>query len=322
MLDFSRFDSLMSLIEFFSSNEACKSFLAESRWSDGDVICPYCGKHHCFIRKDGRYRCTKCKRNFSVTVGTIFHSTNLSLKKWFIGIYLFSSHKKGISSHQLARDLKVTQKTAWFMLSKIRTLTVQKEVRLSGTVELDEAYIGGEERWKHADKHVEGTQGRSTKTKTPIFGLAERGGDIVVKQVENTKGKTLSPIIQHFIEKGSKVFTDEYQAYWNLADLEYLHGVVFHKSKKYVDGDVSTNCVEGFWSHFKRMIKGIYHYISVERMQMYIDEQVLRWNTRKESEGVRFEIILGRINGVVTRKDVVAMSSRFDDTDPTNVMAA
>jgi len=322
MLDFSCFNSMMSLVEFVSSEDNCKAFIAANRWKDSDVVCPYCGQHHCSTRKDGRYRCNKCKRNFSVTVGTIFHNTNLPLKHWLMAIYLFSAHKKGISSCQLARDLNVTQRTAWFMLSKIRTLTLQKEIRLSGTVELDEAYIGGEEKWKHYDKKTEGTQGRSTKTKTPIFGLAERGGDVVVKQVKNTQGKTLSPIIEHFIEKGSSVFTDEYQAYWNLADLEYVHRMVFHKSKKYVDGNVSTNCIEGFWSHFKRMIKGIYHYISVERMQMYIDEQVLRWNTRNDSEGERAAIIIGRMSGVITRKEIVALSAQYYDNDPTNSFAA
>ena len=178
MIDFTQFDSLISMMNYFNSEKVCRQAIIENRWGIGDeqeVVCPYCGGHHCATRKDGRFRCNHCKRNFSCKVGTIFEDTNLSLQKWFIAMYLISSHKKGISSCQLARDIKVTQKTAWFMLHKVRALLAQSdEEGFSGEVECDEVYIGGREKWKHQSMRTPHTQGRSTKTKTPIFGIMER----------------------------------------------------------------------------------------------------------------------------------------------------
>ena len=136
MIDFSQFDSLISLTTYFNSNDVCKNAIVESRWSDGYVICPYCGGHHCMSRTDGRFRCKQCRKNFSCLVGTIFENTNLPLIKWFVAMYLISSHKKGISRHQLSRDIKVTPSTAWYMLQKIRLLYSQtEEEQFSGTIE-------------------------------------------------------------------------------------------------------------------------------------------------------------------------------------------
>ena len=130
MIDFSQFNSLIAMTMYFNNEETCKNAIVETRWGKGeqqDVVCPYCGEHHCVIRKDGKFRCNHCKRNFSCKVGTIFEDSNLSLVKWFIAMYLISSHKKGISSYQLARDIKVTQKTAWYMLHKVRALYAQND---------------------------------------------------------------------------------------------------------------------------------------------------------------------------------------------------
>ena len=172
MVNFSNFNSLHSVASYFSNEDKCKQAIVESRWSNGDIICPYCGQHHCNKRSDGRFCCSKCHKNFSEKVGTIFENTKISLTKWFLAMYLISSHKKGISSHQLAMDIEVTQKTAWFILQKIRTLFAQDDsIALSGDVECDEAYIGGKEKNKHESKKTQGTQGRSTKTKSPVFGM-------------------------------------------------------------------------------------------------------------------------------------------------------
>lgn len=303
-IDFTQFDSLFSVMEYFTTDQICKQTIAQYRWSDGDVVCPYCGGHHCHLCKDNRYLCKHCNHKFNVTVGTIFENTKISLRKWFIAMYLISSHKKGIASHQLARDIKVTQKTAWFILQKVRTLYGQTVNELSGEVECDEAYIGGREKNKHESKRTEGTQGRSTKTKTPVFGMIERGGKLVAKKVKNTQGNTLSPIIRQIVKPGSRIFTDEFIGYKSLYDSEYTHAIVHHNAKEFVVGDAYTNSIEGFWGQLKRSIFGIYHFVSAKYLQRYVDEAVFRYNTREDKESVRFMEMFGRSLNVVNYKRV------------------
>ena len=289
MVDFSKFNSIFELTQYFDSEERCRRAIRDSRWDRNNVVCPYCGGHHCVERKDGRYRCPHCKRNFSVLVGTIFENTKISLRKWFIAMYLISCHKKGISSVQLATDIHITQKTAWFILHKVRTLYKQYDTRaLSGEVEMDEMYLGGRETNKHESKRTEKTQGRSTKTKTPIFGMVEREGVVRALKVPNTQAATLMPIIKQFVAEGSVVFTDELNAYNGLADAGYIHGVIHHSIKEYSNGGITTNSIEGFWAHFKRVVFGTYHFVSKAYLQRYIDEAVYRYNTRKADESMRF----------------------------------
>ena len=314
MIDFKKFNSVISLTSYFNSNEKCKQAIIESRWSDGDVVCPYCGGHHCVTRKDGKFRCKHCGKNFSCLVGTIFENTKLPLIKWFLAMYFISSHKKGISSYQLATNIEVTQNTAWYMLQKVRLLYPQTDDEsFEGTVECDEVYIGGKEKWKHKSMRTPNTQGRSTKTKTPGFGMMERStcenekGELEnityvhAFVVENTNRATLQPIIQQFVAEGSRVITDELSAYNGLAELGYTHAVVAHGAEEYADGDVFTNSIEGFWSHFRRMIVGCYHDVSDEHLQSYIDEAAYRWNTRKMSESERFAHMFDKSIGLVRK---------------------
>ena len=316
MIDFSKFNSLFAMANYFSSDDVCKQTIIEKRWGVGeaqDVVCPYCGKHHCRMCKNGRFHCTACNKNFSCTVGSIFENTKISLRKWFIAMYLISSHKKGISSHQLARDIDVTQKTAWYMLQKVRALFAQDDSEaLEGEVECDEVYIGGREKWKQQSMRTPNTQGRSTKTKTPIFGMMERTqienehGEtefmsyVHAMVVEKTDRATLEPIIGQFITEGSIVFTDELNAYNHLSEMGYEHKVCNHGTLQFVcDGEVYTNNIEGFWSHFRRMISGCYHDVSDEHLQSYIDVACFRWNTRKMSESARFAHIFETSIGLV-----------------------
>ena len=314
MINFKKFNSIISLTSYFTTENKCKQAIIESRWSNGDVVCPYCGEHHCVIRKDGRFRCKHCRKNFSCLVGTIFENTKLPLIKWFVAMYLISSHKKGISSYQLARDIDVTQSTAWYMLQKIRLLFPQTDAEVfDGTIECDEVYIGGKEKWKHKSMRTPHTQGRSTVTKTPVFGMMERSeienenGEFEYMSyvhaivVENTNKATLQPIIQQFVEEGSTVITDELGAYNGLDELGYIHEVVNHGEEEYVDGDIFTNSIEGFWSHFRRMIVGCYHDVSDEHLQQYIDEAVFRWNTRKASQSERFTDMFNKSIGLVRK---------------------
>ena len=310
MIDFTNFKSIIAVINHFNNEEICKQTLAEVRWGD-DVVCPHCGKHHCTKRKDGRYRCNQCKHNFSCTTGTIFQNTKLPLQKWFIAMYFTSSHKKGVSSLQIMRDCEVSPKTAWYMLQKIRGLYGQSDtVALGGEVEMDEMYLGGREINKHESKKTPNNQGRSTKTKTPIFGMVERGGKVVAMKVEDIKGATLMPIVEQFVEEGATTYTDEATIYNQLGNNGYTHKFVNHKQREYVRAnDIHTNGIEGFWAHFKRVIFSTYHMVSKDYLQRYIDEQVYSWNTREESASYRFEDMFKRAAKSFDYTDVLSLSS-------------
>ncbi len=314
-INFAQFNSLIALADYFNSEDKFKDAIAQERWGEGDVVCPYCGGKHCYMTAEGRYICKDCHKHFSVTVGTIFENTKISLRKWFMAMYLISSHKKGVSSCQLARDIKVTQKTAWFILHKVRGLYGQNDsTSLNGEVEMDEMYLGGREANKHESKHTEGTQGRSTKTKTPIFGMLERDGKVVAMKVENTQGKTLMPIVSQFVESGSTTYTDEANIYQSLSKNGYEHLFVNHSQREYVRAkDIHTNGIEGFWAHFKRVVFSTYHCVSKDYVQRYIDEQVYRWNTREEKASYRFHDMFKKAVKSFTYSDVLSLSSVVDD---------
>ena len=314
-INFAQFNSLIQLVDFFDTEEKCKAAIAQQRWGDGAAVCPYCGGKHTHKCSDGRYICKDCQRKFSVTVGTIFENTKVSLRKWFMAMYLVSSHKKGVSSCQLARDIKVTQKTAWFILHKIRGLYGQSDaVALGGEVEMDEMYLGGRETNKHENKRTEGTQGRSTKTKTPIFGMLQRDGKVVAMKVENTQGATLMPIVSQFVESGSTTYTDEANIYHSLTKNGYEHLFVNHGKREFVRSkDIHTNGIEGFWAHFKRVVFSTYHMVSKDYLQRYIDEQSYRWNTRKEKASYRFHDMFVKACKHFDYSDVLSLSSVVDD---------
>ena len=313
-INFAKFNSLIAIAEYFSSEDICKATIAQQRWSNGEAVCPYCGSTHCHKCSDGRYICKSCQNKFSVLVGTIFENTKISLRKWFMAMYLISSHKKGISSCQLARDINVTQKTAWFILHKVRGLYGQNDSTvLSNEVEMDEMYLGGRETNKHESKKVEGTQGRSTKTKTPIFGMLERDGKVVAMKVEDTKGATLMPIVSQFVEEGATTYTDEASIYNKLAENGYDHLFVNHGKREYVrSNDIHTNGIEGFWAHFKRVVFSTYHMVSKDYLQRYIDEQLYRWNTREEKASYRFEDMFKKACKHFDYNSVLSLSSVVD----------
>lgn len=319
MIDFTRFNSLIDIALYFDTPLKCKKALADARWRDGVVVCPFCGGVHCSHRKDGSYRCNYCKQNFSVLVGTIFENTKISLVKWFMAMYLVSSHKKGVSSCQLSRDLGVTQKTAWYILHKVRTLYAQDSSMLQDYVECDEMYLGGRETNKHASKKTEKTQGRSIKTKTPIFGMAMpfykrvsmpngkikvvRDSKVKAMVVPDAKSETLFDAITKNVKVGSIVVTDELGSYKSIDDL-YKHEYIKHSAAQYVYGMYTTNGIEGFWGQFKRMVFGIYHFVGRAYVQRYIDEAVYRWNTKHWTEQQRFADMFCKAVGKVQYKDV------------------
>lgn len=286
------FKSIIELLKAFPDEQTCINHLEALRWN-GIVVSPFDENSIVYKCKDNKYRCKNTGKYFNVKTGTIFDNTKIPLQKWFMALYVFSSHKKGISSHQLAKDIDVTQKTAWFLLHRLRYAfehPIFKEM-LKDEVEADETFIGGDAKNKHANKKKEGTQGRSTKDKSVVFGLFERGGNVIAQKIPDTKGKTLKPLIYQNVADNSTVYTDEWGAY-NGLERKYNHERVNHSANEYVNGMAHTNDLECFWSHMKRGIDGIYHWVSEKHLQSYIEEFSLRFNTRDRATCERFDLIL------------------------------
>ena len=291
------FKSLPVLLDYFKKEQVCIKYFERLRWN-GKPQCPKCGHEKVYHTKAG-YKCasSKCRKNFTVKVGTVFEGSNISLRIWFAAMYLVSSHKKGISSVQLAKDLGVTQKTGWFIAHRLReVLTDKKQFKLSKHVEVDETFYGGKEKNKPKHRRTPGTQGRSTETKVAILGLLQRDGLVYAHKVPDVKGTTLQPIINEKVSDGSIILTDEWVGYKNLPD-KFTHLTVNHGKGIYVDGIAHTNSLEGFWSLLKRGLYGIYHCVSEKHIDRYINEFAARYNTRTYSESERFNKFLIQSQG-------------------------
>ena len=295
------------MIDNLQTDDDCRIFLEKIRWN-GEPECPHCGvkseKHYRLEKENfkGLYKCRDCRNRFTVTVGTMFASSHISLRKWFTALWLFASHKKGISSVQLHKDLHITQKTAWYMLNRIRYNFNQEHIVVfDDEVQADETYVGGQARKKNNEhKNV---QGRSLKIKTPVFGLISNG-TVYTKVIPNAKGKTLKSIISARVLKGTTLVTDGWKGYKGLHE-DYRHEVVEHKKGTYKRGNFHTNAIEGFWSILKRGLIGIYHFCSVKHLEKYCNEFSYRYNTRTMSDGQRFVEVLKIINIRLTYKSLI-----------------
>lgn len=303
-----KFNNLVQLMQYFSDESVCLEHLKQMRWKDG-AYCPHCGCKKVYAFSDNkRYKCSDCRKQFTAKVGSIFENTKIPLQKWFVAIYLISSHKKGISSLQLSRDLGITQKNAWFLLHRLRHASTTEAFKapLSNTVECDETYIGGKEKNKHKSKKTEGTQGRSTLTKTPVLAAIERNGFVKAQKSATVDGRAIGKFITNNVVLGSNLMTDEYKIYRTVQWL-YKHNYVKHGNGEYVVGDAHTNTVEGFFSLLKRSIVGIYHFVSAKHLDNYLNEATFRYNSKEYTEQDRFNLLLSATdNKRLTYKNLIA----------------
>ncbi len=294
---FPEFKSIFDLIKAFPTEQSCIDHLERLQWN-GNPVSPFIPESKVYKCAGNKYKCKSTGKYFNVRTGTIFDNTKIPLQKWFLALYVFSSHKKGISSHQLAKDISVTQKSAWFLLHRLLYAFDHPNFKaiLDNEVEIDETFVGGKNKNRHKNKKVEHSQGRSFKDKTPVLGMIERGGNLITVVVPDTKQDTIEPIVNFHVAKGANVYTDEWHAYNNLGE-SYNHSSVNHGAKEYVNQMAHTNGVENFWSHLKRGIDGIYHWVSKDHLQRYVDEFTLRYNTRKFHTQGRFDLVLSSVTG-------------------------
>jgi transposase-like protein len=292
--------TLLEAIKLFADKENCRQFMIAVRFADGVVRCPHCGSDKVvYMEKANLYNCrTKHpKQKFSLKVGTVLEDSPIGLDKWLPAFWLLCNSKNGISSYELSRSLGVTQKSAWFMLQRIR-LAMQDGFdggKLSGTVEVDETFIGGKARNMHIAKRRKTITGRGATGKTVVMGMLERGGKVKAHVIAERDKKTLQGRVAEHVEAGSHVMTDELISYWGL-EQSYTHSVINH-AEKYVDGIVSTNGMENFWSLLKRGLNGTYVAVEPFHLFRYIDEQAFRFNNRGTNDAGRFIKTLSSING-------------------------
>ncbi|WP_370861457.1 IS1595 family transposase [Parabacteroides faecis] len=291
------FNTLIEFYNAFPDEQSCIDYLEKSRWGD-IVISPFDPTSKVYKCKGNRYKCKNTGKYFNVRTGTIFENSKVSLRKWMLASYFIVDMKRGVSSIQLSKLIGVTQKTAWFMIQRIQNcFNIEiEEPCLEGEIEVDETYVGGKNKNKHSSKKVKNAQGRSLKDKTPVFGMVQREGFVVAYVVTDTKGKTLLPLIYETVHTNSIIYSDEWYAYNGIDKEKFDHQKVYHKIGAYVIGRRSTNTIEGYWSHLKRMISGTHFWVSRKHLQRYVDCESFRYNTKHLSESERFDVLLQNIH--------------------------
>lgn len=298
---------IKDLMSKFRDEAACRDFLVQQRWN-GEPICPHCQHRKSYKIEGGkRFKCANqtCYKKFSVTVGTIFEASNIPLTTWFPAVYIATAHKKGISSVQLAKDLGVTQKTAWFMLHRIREgLRENAPLLLGKEVQADEAYIGGSEENKHKHKRAKTSQ-EASENKMPVVGLIETGGRVVTRVMPWITKRNVENFILEHVQRPATLVTDGLPIYQKIGK-KFEHVVINHSEGQYKVGPHHTNGIENYWSLLNRGIYGIYHQVSDKHLQRYCDEFAYRFNSRKLSDGFRWLVTMQQLDGRLTYKNLIA----------------
>lgn len=289
--------NMIELAERFSDVDKARELIEKLRWPNGP-ICPHCDSKEAYKltpkpgskTRKGLYKCKSCRKQFTVTVNTIFEGSHITLNKWLMAIHLFCSSKKGVSAHQVHRMMGITYKSAWFMVHRIRFAISQPELKekLKGIIEADETYVGGKGSMK---------RGRGAEKKTPVFTLIERNGNVKSQPVGNVQAKTLKKIMLETIDKNSHIMTDEFISY-NWVKGEFAnHERVEHGRKEYVRGNAHVNTAEGYFSLLKRGINGTFHHVSKQHLHRYCDEFDFRFNYRKINDSKRTEELFKQVGG-------------------------
>ena len=296
-------ETLVDAVRFFADPDICLSFLASLRWPNGKVACPVCGGDRVtFLSEYRRWKCHNKhpRQQFSIKVGTIFEDSPIGLDKWLPAVWMLVNDKNGVSSYEVARALGVTQKTAWFMLHRIRLAMQDGSIeKLRGRVEADETFIGGKVRNMHATKRrrVMGSKRGGQYAKAIVIGLLERDGRVRARVIDNTLGSTLQAVVRGNVEPGAEVITDAARGYQALGK-DFLHNFIDHMHA-YVRGHVHTNGLENFWSLLKRAIKGTYVNVEPFHLHRYVEEQAFRYNKRRGNDADRF---VSALSGIIGRR--------------------
>jgi len=299
--------TLLEAVRYFSDLTICTKYMRVIKWPDGKVTCPKCGGERIGeIATRHMLRCKDCRKQFSAKVGTIFEDSPLGLDKWFVAVWCIANAKNGISSHELGRALGVTQKTAWFMLHRIREAMKTNSFRkLEGEVETDETFIGGKAKNMHKSVREKKIRGRGAISKAIVHGMIERGGEARCSVVKDTEAATVQVAVRRNVAPGATVYSDAMPSYTGL-EFGYVHKAIDH-AKKYVEGRVHTNCIENFWSLLKRALGGTYVAVAPFHLERYVDEQAFRFNKRKGSDASRFyEVLLSVVGKRLTYRVLTA----------------